>query len=340
MHDPALLALAVTVALALVFDFINGFHDTANTIATSIATRALTMRAALVVSALFNFIGAFASHKVALTIATGIASPAFMDMRVIAAALSGAIAWNLITWFIAMPSSSSHALIAALFGAAAMKAALIGSGFSALNFGELLKIVLALLTSPLLGLAAAFVVFKLVALSARAAGAGTLRTNRVLARMQILSAALSSFSHGSNDAQKTMGIITVALYNAGYADSISVPTWVTISCAMAISLGVMTGGWRIMRTVARKITSLQPSHGFSAEVSSAAVILGASFAGMPVSTTHVAVSAVVGVGASKTSGRMSRGVVLSLAYAWITTIPASAAVAATAYLLFSSSGIL
>ncbi|MBI5816348.1 MAG: inorganic phosphate transporter [Nitrospinae bacterium] len=331
MHDPAFALLTAVVVLALIFDFINGFHDTASTIATSIATRALNAKGALILSAAFNFAGAFWSHKVAGTIATGVAAPSFMDLKVIISALAAAIVWNLVTWYFAAPSSSSHALIAALFGAAAMKGFVSGAGLAQLNWPMLLNIAAALFTSPLLGFIVAFTMFKLMTALARLAGAWPNRVNRGLARWQVVSAALISFSHGGNDAQKAMGMISLALFESGYASDIAVPLWVTASCACAISLGVMAGGWRIINTVANKITTLQPAHGFCAEISSAGVVLAASYIGMPVSTTHVAVSAVVGVGASKASGRMHRGVLLSVAYAWITTIPASAAIAGGLY---------
>ncbi len=342
MPEHTLVVLALVVLLSVVFNFINGFNDAANTIATSIATRALTVPAALALAALFNFAGALISHKVAYTLATGVADPVYMDTGVITAAVSTAIAWNLTTWKYGVPSSSSHALVSALFGAVFVKALINGAGVDVFRWSMLIKIIVALFTSPIFGFAAGYVLFRLLAGTARGlfSGMAVQRGNRFFARMQVLSAGMMSFAHGSNDAQKTMGLIALALYQAGATERFHVPLWVTVICAVSISAGTMVGGMRIIKTVAKKITDLQPVHGFSAESGAAAVMFAATFLGMPVSTTHVTVSSVVGVGASKTFGKSPGAVVGSILNAWALTIPVTAAVAGVAYLIVIKTGML
>ena len=334
--------VAMAVLLSLVFNFVSGFQDPASSIATPIATRALTIPAAVFLLATMNFAGALVSHKVAYTVATGVASPEFVGPALIAAAMTAAIGWTLLVWSYAIPSSSSHALISGLFGAALMKASMDGVGYGSFNWVMLGKIVAALFISPVFGFVAGFMVFRLVtrAASAMFDVVSTQRCNRFFARIQPVSAALMSFSNGSNDAQKTMGLITLALFHGGVIDRFSVPVWVTLACAAAMSLGALAGGLRIIKTIAKKITDIKPIHGFSAEAGSAGVVIMASLAGMPISTTHVAISSVTGVGSSKTTGGVQRKVVLSIIYAWVTTIPASMALAAAAYWVMAKVGAL
>lgn len=337
MPDPSAAALIVAVALCVAFNFVNGFHDAANTIATSIATRALTVPAALVLAGVMNFLGALVSHKVAFTMATGVIAPEYIDAQVVTAACFAAVAWNLATWWKGVPSSSSHALVAGLLGAGLARAWRGAPGGEVINWTPLVEIVTALFTSPLMGFIAGFILFKLIVRMVYAfyPGASTRRPNRMFARLQPVSAALMSFAHGSNDAQKTMGLIALLLYHHGVTDGFYIPFWVTALCAVSISLGTMAGGYRIIKTVAKKITDLQPVHGFCAEIGSASVMFGASALGMPVSTTHVAVSSVVGVGASKTTGRAPRGTIVSMINAWLVTIPVTMAVAGVVYFVFS-----
>jgi len=342
MPEHAIVVLGLVVLLSVVFNLVNGFNDAANTIATSIATRALTVPAALALAALFNFAGALISHKVAYTLATGIADTEYMDLGVITAAVSTAIAWNLTTWKYGVPSSSSHALVSALFGAALVKVVINGAGIDVFKWGMLVKIIVALFTSPLFGFAAGYILFRLIAGTAVGLfpGMAIQRGNRFFARIQVLSAGMMSFAHGSNDAQKTMGLIALALYQADAIERFHVPLWVTVICAVSISAGTMVGGMRIIKTVAKKITDLQPIHGFSAESGSALVMFVATYFGMPVSTTHVAISSVVGVGASKTFGKTPGAVVGYILNAWALTIPVTAAAAGVAYLIVIKTGTL
>ncbi|VAX15902.1 Probable low-affinity inorganic phosphate transporter [hydrothermal vent metagenome] len=337
MPDQSIVILIVAITLSVGFNFVNGFHDAANTIATSIGSRALTIPAALSLAAVFNFLGAFVSHKVAYTVATGVVAPSVLDNNVIIAAMLSAILWNLVTWYFAAPSSSSHALISALFGAALMKTFMEGSGFEYFNWPSLLKIIIALFTSPIVGLFAGYVFFKLIVRLTTLIfpKVSTHKPNRLFARLQIVSAAFMSFSHGMNDAQKTMGIVALALFQGGWITEFVIPFWVTALCALAISLGSLVGGLRIIKTVAKKITDLQPVHGFCAELGSASVIFGASLIGMPVSTTHIATSSVVGVGSAKSVGKVRRNIVMGIVSAWVITIPVTLIGAAVAYWVIS-----
>ncbi len=337
MPDQSLVILVVAITLSIGFNFLIGFHDAASTIATSIGSRALTIPAALSLAAVFNFFGALVSHKVAYTMATGVVAPSVLDNNVIIAAMLSAIAWNLVTWYFAAPSSSSHALISALFGAALMKSFLGDGGLEYFNWPSLFKIVAALFTSPIFGLFAGYFFFKLVVrLTALVfPKVSTHKPNRLFARLQIVSAAFMSFSHGLNDAQKTMGIVALALFQGGRIDQFVIPLWVTILCALSISAGTLVGGLRIIKTVAKKITSLQPVHGLCAELGSASVILGASLLGMPVSTTHIATSSVIGVASAKSVGNVSRGVIVGILSAWLITIPVTLACAGVAYWIIS-----
>ncbi len=325
--------LIVVVVLAVVFDYINGFHDTANAIATSVATRALHPRVAILMATTFNFIGAFAGTAVAKTIGGGLVEEGTSTTGVVVAALLGAIFWNLITWYRGLPSSSSHALIGGLFGAT-----LIAAGPSAFKVqGILDKVLFPMVSSPLIGFLVALVLIVLLFWIFRRAQRRPMTT--IFRRLQIVSAGFMAFSHGSNDAQKTMGIITLALFSAGLIPSVEVPAWVIIVAASAISLGTAVGGWRIMHTMGHRVVKLEPVHGFAAETTAAAVIYGAAHLGMPVSTTHVISSAIMGVGTSRGLRGVRWGVAGGILVAWVVTIPAAAAMAAGCWLVLHGVGL-
>jgi inorganic phosphate transporter, PiT family len=315
--------LIVVVIVAVAFDYINGFHDTANAIATSVSTRALRPTHAIIMSATANFLGALTGTAVAKTIASGIATtPAGDDGQIIVvAALLGAIAWNLLTWRLGIPSSSSHALIGGLIGAV-----IAASGTSALNGqGIFDKVLFPLVASPILGVVLGFTA--MVVLLNVFQRAHPRRINDRFRRLQVLSAAYMAFSHGSNDAQKTMGIITLALVAGGVLAEPTVPIWVILVAASAISAGTAVGGWRIIKTMGQRVVKLDPVHGFAAETTAATIIIGASHFGMPVSTTHVISSAIIGVGASDRFSAVRWGVAGNIVIAWVLTIPASGFVA-------------
>jgi inorganic phosphate transporter, PiT family len=330
------LGLVAVVVLAVVFDYINGFHDTANAIATSVATRALRPTHAIAMAAAFNFIGAFAGTAVAKTIGAGLVNEETTTQAVVMAALVGAIVWNLITWRLGIPSSSSHALIGGLIGAT-----VIAAGWGALNLAGIWnKVLVPLVTSPLIGffgaLALIVALFWIFRKSARRPLARRFR------RLQVLSAGFMAFAHGSNDAQKTMGIITLALVSAGLipgGEKVVVPTWVIVVSASAISLGTAAGGWRIMRTMGHRVVELEPITGFAAETTAATVIYTAAHFGMPVSTTHVISSAIMGVGTAKGPRGVRWGVARSILVAWILTIPAAAIVGAAAWIGLNALGV-
>jgi inorganic phosphate transporter, PiT family len=323
--------LFVVLALAVAFDYVNGFHDTANAIATSVSTRALRPHYAILMSAAANFIGALTGTAVAKTIAAGIAMIPSGDQGqiVVAAALVGGIAWDLITWRLGIPSSSSHALIGGLIGAA-IAAAGVGS---LLPEGIWQKVLLPLVLSPILGIVIGF--FLMVVLLNVFVHAHPRRLNERFRRLQVLSAAYMAFSHGSNDAQKTMGIITLALVAGGVLAKPDVPLWVIVLAASAISFGTAAGGWRIIRTMGQKVVKLDPVHGFAAETTAATIILGASTLGIPVSTTHVISTAIMGVGSSDRFSAVRWGVAGDIVIAWILTLPASGAMAWLAWQVLS-----
>jgi inorganic phosphate transporter, PiT family len=321
--------LIAVLGLALAFDYINGFHDTANAIATSVSTRALRPQWAIAMSAAANFFGALVGTEVAKTIGSGLIGTQFEGQVVVAAALVGAIFWNLLTWRLGIPSSSSHALIGGLLGASAA-----GAGFAAWNFeGIRDKVLVPLVSSPiigfLLGLTLMVVIFNIF----RRAHPKTM--NDRFRRLQVLSAAYMAFSHGSNDAQKTMGVMTFALLTAGVISEFEVPLWVKLAAAAAISLGTAAGGWRIIKTMGTRVVKLDPVHGFAAETTAATIIFGASQLGMPVSTTHVISSAIMGTGASDRFNAVRWGVARQIGIAWVLTIPASGLVAGLAYLVLN-----
>ena len=318
------------IAVALAFDFLNGLHDAANSIATIVSTRVLRPQYAVFWAAFFNFVafGVFGLH-VAQTIGTGIIDPAIVDAQVIFAALVGAIVWNLVTWAAGIPSSSSHALIGGLVGAGVAKA-----GISATVWSGLSKTVLAIVLSPLVGLILAMILVAIVSwVSVRSTPFAVDRAFRIL---QFASASLYSLGHGGNDAQKTMGIIAVLLYSQGHlGEHFTVPFWVVLSCQAAMALGTLMGGWRIVRTMGLRITKLNPMQGFCAETGGAITLFLATFLGVPVSTTHTITGAIVGVGAARRASAVRWNVAGSIVYAWIFTIPASAIVSALAFWLVS-----
>jgi PiT family inorganic phosphate transporter len=332
LADGALFALVVVIALAVVFDYINGFHDTANAIATSVATRALHPRHAILMATAFNFIGAFAGTAVAKTIGAGLVDEATTTQAVVAAALVGAITWNLITWYLGLPSSSSHALIGGLLGAT-----IIAAGTGALKVDGLVsKVLVPMISSPLIGFTGAFLL--MLALYWIFRNAKRKPMARVFRRLQVISAGYMAFSHGSNDAQKTMGIITLALFASGAIPTIDVPFWVIVVSATALSLGTAVGGWRIMRTMGHRVVELEPVHGFAAETTAATVLIGTAQLGMPVSTTHVISSAIMGVGSARGPKGVRWGVARRILLAWVITIPAAALVAAVSWFILHTIG--
>jgi inorganic phosphate transporter, PiT family len=324
--------LILVLVFAVAFDYINGFHDTANAIATSVSTRALKPEQAILLSAVANFVGALTGTAVATTIGAGLIDEKAIGahdphLTYVIAALIGAIAWNLLTWRLGIPSSSSHALIGGLLGAA-----FVAAGLGSIRFdGVFNKVLVPLVSSPILGLVIGFgLMVLLLNLFARA---NPRRLNDRFRRLQVVSASYMAFSHGSNDAQKTMGVITLALFSAGLLPEFRVPLWVIILCAGAISFGTAAGGWRIIRTMGQRVVKLDPVHGFAAETTAATIIFGASHLGMPVSTTHVISSAIMGVGSTTRLSAVRWGVAGNIVTAWILTIPASAIVAGVAYVL-------
>ena len=331
-----LVTVALVVTIALFFDFTNGFHDTANAMATSVATGALKPKVAVTISAVLNLVGAFLSTEVAKTISQGIIREGedgvVITPSIIFAGLVGAVLWNLATWYLGLPSSSTHALFGGLIGAS-----IIGAGFNSIDLGVLLsKVVLPALFSPLVAgtvaLVATFAAYRITR-QARVRGSDT-----GFRHGQTISASLVSLAHGTNDAQKTMGVITLTLIAAGYQDSGTGPQfWVIITCGLAISIGTYVGGWRIMRTVGKRITDVQPAQGFAAETSSAATILISSHLGFALSTTQVTSGAIVGSGLGKKLAVVHWGVVGKIATAWVFTLPAAALVGGlTAWLAVTS----
>jgi PiT family inorganic phosphate transporter len=336
--DQLAILLVVVLGLAVLFDYINGFHDTANAIATSVSTRALRPEHAIILSATANFVGALTGTAVARTIASGLATPPEGDAGqvIVAAALVGAITWNLITWRFGIPSSSSHALIGGLLGAVVSASLAVGEPalIDVRTDGVVSKVLVPLVLSPIIGIAGGFTLMVVLLNVFRRAHPARLNEN--FRRLQILSASYMAFSHGSNDAQKTMGIMTLALVAGGVISAPpgtepAIPLWVILLAATAISLGTAAGGWRIIRTMGQKVVKLDPVHGFAAETTAATIIFGASHFGVPVSTTHVISSAIIGVGSSDRVSAVRWGVAGNIVIAWILTIPASGFVAALAF---------
>ncbi len=318
------------VLLALAFDYINGFHDTANAIATSVSTRAIAPKTAVMMAATLNFLGAMVSTGVAKTIGGDIVTaPEMINGEIIVAALVGAIFWNLLTWWYGIPSSSSHALIGGIIGAV-----LISVGPEALQVGGISKIFISLVASPVLALILGYIVMKiLLILFGRFS---PIILNDRFRNMQLVSAALMSFSHGSNDAQKAMGIITLTLVASGHLQTLDVPIWVKIACATAMALGTAAGGWKIIATVGSKIFKLESINGFAADLNSAITIFTATLLHLPVSTTHVVSGSIMGVGTAMRVRAVNWSTARSMVFAWFITIPLSAGVSALAYVIIDA----
>jgi inorganic phosphate transporter, PiT family len=324
--DLALPLLIGLIVVALAFDFLNGLHDAANSIATVVATRVLKPGQAVAMAAFFNFIAfLFFGVHVAATVGTGIVAAEVVDPQVVFGALTGAISWNLITWYFGIPSSSSHALIGGLVGAGLAKA-----GFNAIVWAGLTKTAVAIVLSPMIGFVLAMILSLIV--SWAFVRSTPFAVDRVFRIMQLVSSSLYSLGHGGNDAQKTMGIIAVLLYSQGLlGGQFYVPFWVVIACYAAMGLGTLAGGWRIVRTMGSRITRLAPVQGFCAETGGAAVLFAATWLGIPVSTTHTIAGAITGVGAARRVGSVRWKLANNIVLAWIITIPATAAIAAAAY---------
>jgi inorganic phosphate transporter, PiT family len=335
--DSKLILVGAVIAAAFAFDYINGFHDAANSIATVVSTRVLTPFQAVLWAAFFNF-AAFAVFKlhVADTIGKGIVDPAVVDMSVIIGALSGAIAWNLLTWWWGLPSSSSHALVGGLIGAGVAKA-----GFGVLGWGKISVTALFIVVSPVIGYLGSSVMMIATSWLLRKANPG--KVDRLYRRLQLLSAAAFSLNHGGNDAQKTMGIIVVLLYSQGYLgdhfpSTSEIPKWIVVGCYLAMGIGTMSGGWRIVKTMGMRLTKLRPFGGFCAETGGTLGIFLATMMGIPVSTTHTITGGIVGVGSLSNRGKVRWGVAGRIVWGWIFTIPASAAIAAASYFIARALG--
>jgi inorganic phosphate transporter, PiT family len=328
--NSAILIVVLVVVAALAFDYINGFHDAANAVATVVSTGVLPLRTAILLAALLNFAGALTGTAVAATIGKGLIEPGAVNQVVVLAALLGATLWNLLTWYFGIPSSSSHAMVGGLVGSA-----LAHAGGRSIRVDGLIKVIESLVVSPLVGFALGFVLMVAIVWACR--GRSPSRMSWAFRRLQVASAGFLALSHGSNDAQKTMGIIamSLALYSgdsqAGAA--FHVPVWVMVACAVAMGAGTMAGGVRIIKTMGTKIIDLRPVDGFAAETSAAVTILAASHLGMPVSTTHVLSGAIMGVGSSRRVSAVRWGTTARIMWAWVLTIPVSAAVAWGCYQL-------
>jgi PiT family inorganic phosphate transporter len=325
--DAAFLTLLFVIALAVVFDFINGFHDTANAIATVVATRVLTPLQAIVMAGVLNFLGAVSGTAVARTVGVGLVDPRLATEVAVAAALIGAIAWNLFTWYYGIPSSSSHALIGGILGAAIAEAGLGAPRWDAV----VRNVIVPFLASPVIGFLLAAGVMLLLMRGFFHSPPSTV--SAVFGRLQVVSSAFMAFSHGGNDAQKTMGIITLALVSYYRLETFDVPIWVILTAATAMGLGTAMGGWRIIRTMGTRLADLRPIHGFAAETAAGTVIETASRLGFPLSTTHVISSAILGVGTAWRSSRVRWGVAGGIVTAWILTIPVCGALGFLFYLL-------
>ncbi|HNS51141.1 MAG TPA: inorganic phosphate transporter [Anaerolineae bacterium] len=318
--------LIVIIALALVFDFLNGFHDSSNIVATVISSRAMPPRMALAMTAVAEFCGPFLfGVAVATTIGSEVVDPAAISSAVIIAALGSAIVWNLLTWYFGWPSSTSHALIGGIIGAVGAS-----SGLSTIRLAGLEKVLIALFASPILGFVVGYLVLKVTYFLARGAGPGI---NSAFRRAQVVTALGLALSHGTNDAQKTMGIIAMAMVTTGFTSSFRVPWWVIALSAGAIALGTAMGGWRLIKTLGAKFFKIRPVHAFGSQITSAGIILGAALLGGPVSTTQVVSSSIMGAGAADRLSKVRWKVGLDLVVAWILTIPISALVAAGLYLV-------
>ncbi len=329
--DVVFLVTVLIVIGALAFDFINGFHDTANAIATSVSTKALKPRHAILLAAIMNFVGAMTFTGVAKTITKDIVDPFTLENGsiVILAALIAAIFWNLLTWYYGIPSSSSHAIIGSIAGAA-----IAASGFSALNYSGFLKILQALIISPLLAFAIGFIIYSIFKVVFR--NNNLAKTNRNFRYFQVATAALQSFTHGTNDAQKAMGIITMALIANNYLTTNDIPWWVQLACATAMGLGTSIGGWKIIKTVGGNIMKIRPVNGVAADLTGALIIFGATYIHLPVSTTHVISSAILGVGSAHRVKGVKWTTAQRMIITWVITLPISATVAAISYYILNA----
>ncbi|WP_019639851.1 inorganic phosphate transporter [Paenibacillus fonticola] len=326
--DTSLIIILIVIFLALAFDFINGFHDTANAIATSVSTRAMKPRTAILLASVMNFAGAMMFTGVAKTIGGSIADPAKLDngLEILVATLLAAIIWNLVTWWFGIPSSSSHALIGALAGAV-----FVGAGSKNLNWSGFTTIIEALIFSPLIAFVIGYIV--MMVLKWFFAKRSPHTVNKGFRSMQVITAAIQAFTHGTNDAQKAMGIITFALVTAKYQDTMDVPLWVKFAAATAMALGTSIGGWKIIKTMGTKIFKIEPINGFAADMSAASVIFAATLFHLPVSTTHAITSAILGVGSAKRFSAVKWGVAGRIVIAWVITIPIVAVLAGLIYVV-------
>ena len=314
------------VLLAVLFDYVNGFHDTANAIATSVSTRAITPRHAIIMAATLNFAGAMISTGVAKTIGGDLVlNPSQISLEVIVAALIGSIIWNITTWYYRIPSSSSHSLVGGVIGAVS-----ISVGPAALDVTGISIIVMSLILSPIVALATGY--FVMIGLLWIFRNFSPITLNRQFRKMQLVSASLMAFSHGSNDAQKAMGIIALALLSGGYIETMEIPVWVKIACATSMALGTSAGGWRIISTMGTKIFKMESINGFAADLNSSIVIFTATFLHLPVSTTHVVSGSIMGIGSAERVRAVHWGVARSMLLAWVITIPISACISAVIYL--------
>ncbi|MFO0774478.1 MAG: inorganic phosphate transporter [Nitrospiraceae bacterium] len=321
-------ALLLVVVLALLFDFSNGWHDSANAIATVVSTRAVSPIVAVAAAAILNILGAYMSTAVAKTVGSGLVEPTAVTQAVVASALAGAIVWNLITLLLGLPTSSSHALIGGLVGSAVTH-----GGWDVVKFAGLRKVLEAMVLSPIFGFGIGLTLMVIISWTFFRVSRGW--ATKLFRRLQILSASFMAFSHGANDAQKAMGIITLALVANGAIPNAEVPNWVIASCAMAMGLGTAAGGWRIVRTLGMRIVKLEPVHGFAAETGAAMVLLATAHYGLPVSTTHTITTTVMGVGAVKRLSAVRWGVTAKIIFAWICTLPGAALFASLIYLLLA-----
>ena len=326
--DSLLVVTILIVIGALAFDFINGFHDTANAIATAVSTKALKPKHAIIMAAIMNFIGAMTFTGVAKTITKGIVDPFTLENGsvVILAALISAIAWNLITWYYGIPSSSSHAIIGSIAGAA-----IAAAGFGAIKYSGFSKILAALILSPILAFILGFIVYSIFKVIFK--NNNLAKTNRNFRYFQVFTAALQAYTHGTNDAQKAMGIITMALIANGYAATSDIPFWVQLACATAMGLGTSVGGWKIIKTVGGKIMKIRPVNGVAADLTGASMIFGATAIGLPVSTTHVISSSILGVGSAHRLKGVKWGTAQRMVVTWVITLPISATLAGLVYFI-------
>lgn len=327
--DYTILIFIFIILLALAFEYINGFHDSANAIATVVSTKVLSPRVAILYAAVLNLVGALMGTHVAKTIGGGIVDSASVTQYVVMCALIGAIVWNLITWYYGIPSSSSHAIIGGLMGASIAHA-----GYGVIKISGLIeKVLIPMLTSPLMGFIVGFLL--MLSLLWIFLKSNPEVVNKYFRKLQLVSAGFMALSHGSNDAQKTMGIITLLLLSKGFVTEMEIPKWVIIMCALTMALGTMAGGWKIIKTMGTKVIKLKPVHGFAAETSSSIVILTASHFGIPVSTTHIISTSIMGVGSTQRFSAVKWGIVGNIVSAWVLTIPMCMLISAVSYLLLA-----